>query len=329
MSQKVAVTLVSTYGIPCGVAGYAEYLVENLKSVDPGLKVEVLTDLHPKAMLERADLPAVIILNYHAALHSQWHPEHIREMRRRGSKTVVIWHDSGVPNSDHCKAICAASDHFILHEPYDDLPEHGTYLRQGIPAPEDDFFFWTLQQQMHREGLWWRGQPIVGTVGLSMGYRNIDVLCQAAELAGWGVLVIASRATDEDVASWKGFCPATTVIREFIPKEQVVSYLSGCQATANLVLTNNAGTSGGVRQCIAARKPMIAFRSRQFRDIQDEGAICWLDDGSPEGVATALEHMGCAGHEPFSPMVRLAHRDSWTHQAKVYSSICRELLRKG
>lgn len=314
--------LVGPYGGQCGIGQYAEYLWENLRANDPGLKVDTEPDLHPQAVLKLETLPRVVILNYQAALLSQWHPAHIKEVQTRGAKVLTIWHDSGVPNSDQCKAICAASDHFILHEPYEDLPAHGTYLRQGVPAWEDPAYFWYLRQQQVREGKWWFEQPVVGTVGLSLGYRNIDLLCKASYEAGWGVLVVASKATDDEVTNWTCYNPAAVIIREFLPKEHLVSYLAGCDATAQLTVTNNAGTSGAIRQCLAARKPLIAFKSRQFRDLEDELAIQWLDDGSINGVADALENSAMWDR---LPIVRLAHRDSWTRAATVFGRLIRDL----
>ena len=317
------VMLVGPYGGQCGIGQYAEYWRESLFATNDDLKVHTETDLHPNVVLERSKLPPVIVLNYQAALLSQWHPSHIFEVQSRGSKVLTIWHDSGVPNSDHCKLICEASDHFVLHEPYDDLTPNGTYLRQGIPSWEDPVKFWLLKQEMNRTERWWGEQPIVGTVGLTMGYRNVDLLCRAAHLAGWGVLVLASRATDQEVTDWTALNPACHVVRDFLPKEDVVSYLAGCDATAQLVVTNNAGTSGGIRQCLAARKSLIAFRSRQFRDLEREPAIHWLDDGSVEAVADALEHSDLW---PRLPIIRLAARDSWLNASKVYANIIRDLL---
>lgn len=316
------ITLVSTFGEACGIAEMAAYWKE---AIEPeGFKVEVVTDLHPRTVLDRKTPPKLTVLNYHAALLSQWHPEHIHEVQARGGRVLSIYHDSGVPNSDQCKGICEASDHFILHEPYDDLPPHGTYLRQGIPDWQDPVYFDLLKQAQCRADLWWRDQPIVGTVGLSLGYRNIDLLCEAAALAGWGVLVIASKATNEEVGRWGSLNPAVAIVREFIPKEQVVSYLSGCSATAQLLVTNNNGTSGGVRQCLAARRPLVALRSRQTRDLESEAAIHWIDNGSPQGVAEALESLPSGGVD--HGIVRIAARDSWVNQAKVYARIARELL---
>lgn len=319
---KYHALLVGPFGGACGIGQYSEYLWEALRRVDRGVNIDSEVDLHPSAVLRRETIPKVVILNYHAALLSQWHPEHITEVQRRGSKVLTIWHDSGVPNSDHCKAVCGASDHFVLHEPFDDLPaEKGTYLHHGVPDWQDPVKFWLLRQQMVRDEKWWGNQPVIGTIGLSLGYRNIDLLCRSAQLIGWGVLVIASRASDYEVTDWTSINPACVVLRDFLPKEDVISYLAGCDATAQLTVTNNAGVSGAIRQCIAARKPILAFHSRQFRDLEGERAIKWLDRGDVEGVAMAMENLG-----HWAPsVIRLAHRDSWRNQATEFMHIIRQL----
>jgi hypothetical protein len=321
----MTILAVSPFSGACGISEYMHYLADALTA--QGLPVDVEENLHPSAVLGRKTLLPITLLNYQAALLSQWHPEHIREVQAKGSKVVVVWHDSGVPNSDHCRAVCAAADAFILHEPFDDVPGNGYYLRQGVPEWQNPFYFEILRSQQVEKGLWWYDQPVVGSVGLSLGYRNFDLLCEGAALAGWGVLLIASTATDEDMARWQTINPATAVVRQFLPRDQVISYLSGCSATANLVVTNNAGTSGAIRQCLAARKPIIAFRSRQFRDLEHEPAIRWLDNGTASSVATALcpaDHSLHAGLD--YQVVQLAHVDSWTRRGKEIAAIIRELL---
>lgn len=322
--KQTPILLVSTFNEVCGIAEYAAYWKDAVEQADPVLKVEVETILNPSAPLKFVSLPKVVVLNYQAALLSQWHPEHIREVQARGSKVLTIWHDSGVPNSDHCKEICAASDYFVLHEPFDDLPSNGAYIRQGVPDWQDPFWrFQTLRNQMVRDGLWWGEQPVVGSVGLSLGYRNLDVLCQAAAIAGWGTLLLTPKATEDDEFRWKELNPATAVIRDFIARGDVVSYLAGCDATAFLLVTNNAGTSGSVRQGLAARKPLLALKTRQLRDLENDKMIRWQDDGSPLGIAVALSRLP-AGQD--RGIVYLAERDSWRNAGEQYAAILRGLL---
>lgn len=320
------VLIVSTWDVPCGVSEYAAYWVDALTTAEPKFKVEVVSDLHPHGvLLNREKLPPIVVLNYQAALLSQWHPEHIQEVQHRGSKVFTIWHDSGVPNTDHCKAICGASNSFALHEPFDDLPRHGHYIRHGVPEWEHWRAFHILKCGLVRDDTWWASQPVVGSVGLSNQYRNHDLLCKASALAGWGALIIAPNATDEEVALWTSLNPAAHIIREFLPRHEVVSYLAGCTAVAYLLVTNNAGVSGSVRQGIASRQPILAFRSRILRDLENEPAIRWIDDGSPDGVAKALIAVPPGNNVDYG-IVALAAKDSWANQGRKYAEILRGWL---
>ncbi len=320
------VALVTTSGIDCGIAEFGAYWHEAVTWAALPLRLEVVSDLHPNAILNNYKLPPVIVLNYQAALLSQWHPEHIRDAQRQGSKVLVIYHDSGVPNSDQCKAICEASDYFVLHEPFDDLPPNGEFMRQGIPSYQEPYI---LSANRAYESAFiaykrWCNQPVIGTVGFPSGYKNYDLLCEASALAGWATLLIAPNASDEQIAVWLKRQPALWVERNFMDRREVIARLAGCDATAFLYVTNNNGTSGAIRQGIAARKPVLAFRSRQFRDLEDEQAIRWIDDGSLQGVARALETTPSVRCD--HGIVRLAEQDSWARKGIRYAEIINRLL---
>ena len=305
------IAIVSTWNTPCGIAEYAAYWVEAVKAADPTLKIEVVSDLHPNAIFNRPTLPDVIFLNFQAALLSQWHAEHIKEAQRRGARVLTTYHDSGVPNSDQCKAICGASDYFVIHEPFDDLPAHGEFMRQGIPAGA-----WS---GVHR-----RPYPVVGTVGFPSGYKNFDLLCEASALAGWGCHLLAPNATDEQCERWGVLNSNVEIQRGFTPRADVVSILSTCDATAFLYVCNANGTSGAIRQGIAARRPVVAIRGRQFRDLEDEQAIHWIVDGSPSSVARTLTQLPSVLFD--HGIVLLAEMDSWSNKGRRYAEIIRRLL---
>src|SRR5262245_58039778 len=113
--KKPTCLLVSPFGDVCGISEYAAYWKQAVEA--QGWNVEVETNLHPQGVLERKKLPPMVVLNYQAALLSQWHSEHIKDVQARDTRVLTIWHDSGVPNSDHCRSVCEVSNAFVLHEP--------------------------------------------------------------------------------------------------------------------------------------------------------------------------------------------------------------------
>lgn len=323
------VLLVSTWNTACGIAEHSALLKENVEAADPGIQLEpcpgYLDAEQALLTLDSVSRPGdVVHLNYQAALHSRWTADEIRRVRATGRPVLVTYHDTGVPNSDQCKAICAAADYYVIHEPFDDLSGQGEYMRQGVPEAEYQVYFDMVAAGMRREKLWWPGQPVVGTVGFPFPWKNYDLLCESAALAGWGVLLLAPTATPEQVARWQQLNPATAVITEFTDRRRVVSYLTGCDATAFLYNCANTGTSGAIRQGIAARKPVVAFAPticRQFRDLFGEGAIQWVEHGAPIDVAWELEHLRPTRYG----VVRLAQQDSWKGVGQAYARIYRAL----
>lgn len=320
------VTLVTTWDIPCGIAEHAYYFVEALHAADPAIRVNVEPNLHPDACVFRPeDAPDWIWLNYHAALHSLWTPTHVLQAQTYGMKVGITYHDTGVPNSDQCTALHAVADCFVVHESAEDLPG-AVYLRQGIPAgiPYLSFLVAGLRKA-------YPAQPLVGTLGFPFPWKNYDLLAEASALAGWALLLLAPNATDEQIAKWYALNPNTKVVRGFTPREEALSALSACDATAFLYANANTGTSAAIRQGIAARKPVIASAyaaNRQNRDLWLDpiagDAISWLESLTVESVAGALT---CVQPGPFDAgIVRLAEQDSWAKAGQVYARLLRERL---
>lgn len=318
MSPTLNVLLITTYGTACGIAEHAFYLKEAIEGADPDIQISVETDLHPAAAGRPRLKPDWVWLNYHAALHSQWTPADVRQCRGEGLKVGITYHDTGVPNSEQCKALHAVADCFVIHEPADDLPG-AVYLRQGIPdwhAPE---------------GSPYKLRPLVGTVGFPFPWKNYDLLVEAAALAGWDCLLLAPTATPEQVTRWHDLHPHVDVATGFTPRGRVLALLSGCDATAFLYANANTGTSAAIRLGVAARKPVLASSDdacRQFRDLATDSvgqrAIQWLHDLSVNGVADQLSQVFPGAYDP--RVVRLAEQDSWAKAGQVYAKLLRERL---
>lgn len=324
MADPLRVLLVTTWDTPCGIAEHSALLKQAVEGADSGITVEPFPHLHPVALL--GALPAnaqrtvgVVHLNYHAALHSQWTPAEIRILQETGYKVLVTYHDTGVPNSQQAKDVCAAADAFVVHEPYDDLEGHGHYWRQGVPD-------WQPPTLFDHRGVT-GPRPIVGTVGFPFPWKNYDLLCEASAQAGWATVLIAPKATPEQIAGWRARQPHLIVYDQFVRRETVVSLLSGCDATVFVYANANTGTSGAIRQGIAARKPVLASAypiNRQVRDLSANGAIRWLSALDVDTVALNLSLVPIQRVDP--GIVALAHRDSWTGLGTKYAQLYRSLL---
>lgn len=308
------VLLVTTWGIPCGIAEHSAMLKEAIES-QSNFTHEILTDLHPAAVLDvPRPMPALIVLNYHAALLSQWHPAHIKEAQRRGSKVLVIYHDSGVPNTEQCKALYFVADAFVIHEPAEDLPK-ARYIRMGVPD-------WTGAYQFDT-----KRRPMLGTIGFPFGWKNYDALARITAECGWDLLLLAPTATKKQEADWKALNPRVSVSTTFLPRELAIEWLAGCDATAFAYVCHNGGQSAAILQGIAARKPVIALKTcRQFRSLYEDpigrATIRWAE--TFDDIAAHLRNVRIQRVDP--GIVALAEQESWTRVGQKYIDLYRELL---
>lgn len=355
------VLLVSTFDAACGIAEFAALLKGAVEA--QGVAVQVETNLHPDAVLAQDAssnmvhwVPAgidVVHLNYQAAVLSQWQPAHVLKLRALGVPVVVTYHDTGVPNSAQCLGIYhatqeplltaagdtwpAARGAFVVHEPCADLPM-AIYWRQGVPAASGPLQYglraeWAFTPRGEDASLcfksWW-GQPVVGTVGFPYGWKNFDLLAEASAAAGWALVLLAPGATQDQVARWRALNPASLVRTDFVPREAVVAHLAGCDATAFLYANANTGTSGAIRQGLAARRPVLATCQegcRQFRDLAGDTlgrrAVRWLPTLDVATVAEALSRTPIGTLDP--AVVRLADLDGWPRLGARYAQLYQQL----
>jgi len=312
------VLLVTTWGTACGIAEHSAMLTDAVEQADPS--IDMLPDV---AALDPAHVDVteveVVHLNYHAALHSRWWPEHIAQLRRR-VPVVVTYHDSGVPNSDQCKAIVDAADAAVVHEPFDDLPAEKTrYWRMGVPE-------WTRPPQSLRDD-----KPLLGTIGFPNAWKNYDALCDITKAAGWDLLLLAPGATVEQVAEWQRRQPEVIVHPEFVERAKAISLLAGCDATAFLYTCAFAGQSGALLLGIAARKPVLALSScRQFRALYEDTlghrAIRWYENF--DQITFGLELLASipSTQKRDTHRIRqLAKKESWQRLGAKYAQLYREV----
>jgi hypothetical protein len=204
----------------------------------------------------------------------------------------------------------------VVHEPFDDLPVEKTrYWRMGVPD-------WHPPMQLDVDQ-----RPLLGTIGFGFPWKNYDELCTVTAANGWGLLLIAPRATAEDAARWGARQPHLILHPRFVPRHEAISLLAGCDATAFIYTCANTGQSGAICLGLAARKPVIALsHCRQFRALRDDplaaSAIWWVNDFAHlSRVLRALPIERC---DP--GIVAVAEQESWTHLGERYAQLYRSLL---
>ncbi|MDE2106839.1 MAG: hypothetical protein KGL39_57015 [Patescibacteria group bacterium] len=314
------VLLATTWNAVCGVSEHSAMLKEAVEAVDPS--IEIIPDVQ---MLDPAATPVVhqyvqqydvLHLNYHAALHSRWQPTAIHAARAK-HPVLVTYHDTGVPNSDQCKAVIDAADYAVVHEPFDDLPKEKTeYLRMGVSARTSPLLLTMFHPQ----------QPVLGSIGFPFPWKHYEELARVTAAAGWGLLLLAPNATDEQVTDWYRLNPHIYVLRNFIPRGMAFAYLAGCDATAFTYVCHNTGQAGPPYIGIGARKPVIMLSTcRQFRALYGDPLaremIRWCE--TFEDVARQLRTVPIQRVDP--GMVALAEQESWAKVGKRYAEIYKML----
>ena len=321
------VLLVTTWEIPCGIAEHSSMLKEAVERADPGIQIipdaKALDPRHVRGYTPEAfDL---IHLNYQASLHSRWTPEQVAIWKEYKRPVVITYHDTGVPNSDQCKALYEVADAFIVHEPADDLPD-AHYWRMGVPAWEFPYHFGKGDFAQSRECFKaWQHQPVLGSIGFPFPWKHYDKLAEVTAEHGWALMLLAPTATKEQIVQWETINPNLYVRTDFVNRHEAISLLAGCDATAFCYVTHNTGQSGAVLQGIAARKPVLAFKTcRQFRALYDEypGSISWCE--TYEDVALCLKAMPL--DRVSTRIVYVAERESWSRLGNKYALLYRSLL---
>ncbi len=341
--SKLTIPLVTSWDTPCGIAEHSTYLKAAVEAADAEMRLapdarflDPLFALQPNQLVAPSRLLSaypIVHINHHDGLHSRWRTEHVAELQAAGIKVVCTWHDTregtaASPNSPKAKEWGALCDAFIVHEPVADISGPRVhYWRQGVPALQDlaDYDYGPANRFGGRA---YAGQPTIGSIGFAFPWKGFELLCEAAHVAGWAVFLIAHNATDDQCAEWQRLNPRTSIIREFVPAAAAVTLLhQWCTATAFLYSCANTGTSGAIRQGIAARRPVLANPAcRQMRDLYEDARagqmIQWVSDMTVDGVATALAHLQPRTHQ----VCRLAEEESWATVGVKYSRLYRELL---
>lgn len=335
----------TSWGGSCGIAEHSRLLKEAVEAADPDL------DIHPSAealdpawicddvlQLRHFDL---VHLNHHDGLHSRWEARHVRALQEFGIPVVVTYHDTRESLDDCPKLqdLWPVADATIIHEPMGSWGSGKVqYWRQGVPAPArrpaqyypcDGQFNWKDGQGMWQIQPWkaFPQQPVLGTVGFNFPWKNYDRLAAETREAGWALVLLSNNATPEDESRWKQLNPSTLVVRGFLDGPTITNYLAGCDATAYCYECANTGTSGAIRQGIAARKPVIAFEScRQFRDLSEDAfassMITFVDDW--DDLRNTLELMPPMRYD--AGIHALAEQDSWARLGGKYADLYRQVL---
>jgi glycosyltransferase involved in cell wall biosynthesis len=332
--KPLKVLFVTSQNEHCGIREYGEYLLAELKAF-PDL--EVIPHFDPNAHQLGTPEVDIIHVSHQAALHSSWREAEVKEYQKNGYIVCVTQHDTfetweimldrGMPNFLH-------ADGLILHEPVKGLMEgwKGKELVEYFPGPKAEnvpyyqdvewvhknvhYFQQGVLPETNSNG--WIAKKTLGTVGFDFPWKNFELGAKYTAEAGWVYLVISPGMKQERVNAIKAINPDSIVVTPWLNAQEVVHELSACTATAFLYVTGNSGTSGAIRMGIGARRPVIAFCSRQNRDLAMEKSIDWLKNDAHIGELLEQYGKGEGIEERIAGVKKLAERDSWKNLAQRY-----------
>lgn len=332
--KPIRVLFVTSQNPHCGIREYGEYVLEAIKEFP---EVEVVPHNDPDA--HQLGLPDcdIIHVSHQAALHSSWREEQVAEYQKHGYLVTVTQHDTfetweimldrGMPNFLSANAL-------ILHEPVKGLMEgwKGKELVEYFPGPKAENVPYYADVEWEHENVHYFQQGVLpqtekvpyvakntlGTVGFDFPWKNFELGARETEKAGWNYLVISPGMVDSRVEEIKALNPNSMLITSWLNAKEVVEVLSGCTATAFLYVTGNSGTSGAIRMGIGARRPVIAFCSRQNRDLAMEKGIDWLRNDAHLGELLEKYGRGEGMEERVEAVKKIAERDSWRNLAMRY-----------
>ena len=328
------VLLVTSWDTNCGIASHSQALKESVEAADSGIEVIPSSEaLDPSWVWQQVTYAThtftLVHLNHHDALHSRWTPDHVQQLTSQGIPVIVTYHDSrsgapGCENSEKLKAFAQVASSVIVHEPVEDLK--AVYWRQGVPVAAQQ----PMDYASEFDFLAFPQQPVLGTIGFNFPWKQFDELARVTGEEGWALVLLSNDATEADEARWRAANSSILVIRKFLPQDAAINYLAGCDATAFMYACANNGTSGAIRQGIAARKPVIALEScRQFRDLSldplGQEAIQWVKNWDE-----LRETLRRIPPTRLDPMIHaLAERESWKQLGENYANLYHTLVQGG
>lgn len=315
----------------CGIREYGRMLQAAIRSVDVEIEEFPHPDRHALSSAihdDGLDLKSydLLFVNHHAALCASWTAEYVKSLQDAGIRVVVTQHDTFETSQimqERGFECWISADAWVTHELVQglqyctpgnpDTARYRTYfVPQGVPAapPATQLF----------------EKPTLGLFGFDFPWKNFDLALKVAGEAGWGVRLLAPGATDDRVAAWQEMLPGVSIERRYLHTAEVVRELASCWATAFLYTCGNSGTSGAIRLGLAARRPVVAFKCRQFRDLYDKLGVWWAD-GEDE-LADFLEMI----RDPAIQEVQVklvsqtAEEMSWARVAQRYKEIYERVL---
>lgn len=301
------VGLITSWNERCGIAEYAKNLTHNC----PNTQFKIYDVRSGYQILYALGDAQIVLLNYEAGLFAGIGEDFIAQLRSRGLRVVLIWHNSH--SGDNRGPWTNLFDRVVVHE---ETTDGFRYIPMGIPE----------ETRLHSDGYL---PKLVGSFGFPFPWKGFDPVCRACEMLGCQARIIAPESRHWDthqVGNYlKGLCSKLNYVTDYMDQSSVVRRLAECHATVFAYSGGNSGVSAACRLGLATGRPIVLTRCRQFRDLFPyEDEIFFIDDASPEKIAEALQE----ALNPYNKKMpgRVLKDMAWSKVGRMYEELFKELV---
>jgi glycosyltransferase involved in cell wall biosynthesis len=304
------VGLATTWNEPCGIAEYSKNLISSCQDID----FKILgRPYEATSLIARASDCDVVNFQYESGFLGIFHPGIMKQFNK---PTVLTLHDSHPDNNRAVYPFTNEADVVVVHEKTSDGFIH-------IPQP-------VISSPVLND---FANYKYAVTAGFPLPWKGFELLAQATSILVKkevlaGARFIGPRNPHCDTFSVmntvKHFLPEADYITEWYEQSEVIRLMQECPVSVFPYADCKPGISSAVRLGLAARRPIVLSRCRQFRDLFDyEDEIEFVDGTlSPESLARAITKALESGKYP----KRVLEDMSWTKAAQMYKDIYTGLI---
>lgn len=303
------ILLVTTWNERCGIAEYAKNLVKNCDVEFSVLSPSFLpsTFISANGFDPEAD---IVHINYEPGLFPYLTSGLLYAIAAK-QRTVMTLHTSTAASNS--TPLTRAFHKVIVHER---TPDNFVHIPHGIVD-------YPVKKLLENEMI-----PYIGTFGFPFPWKGFAEVTEAAKNIGLHAKVIAAESPHWDVHTvakhLRTIDPDVAIETDYLSQGLIIEILSRCAVNVFAYQGSNSGISGAVRSGLAARRPIVLSRCRQFRDLFDyEDEITFIEDTNPSAIYHGiLQALG----NPTKVPNRVLEDMSWTKAGKMYKDVYEGLL---
>ena len=301
------IALITSWNEQCGIAEYARNLIQNTPDADYEIINRFQTYQNQKTKIDQCDL---FVLNYEPGILGHWTKEIVSQI---STPKILILHTSNANNN--LNEFTDSFDKVVVHE--DAWETRHTYKFVYIPMGIPDFRFASIVRY-YKE---------IGTFGIPFPKKGFHQVCQAAQILGKTACVTAPATRHFDTEIMKRVCleanPFCNYQTNWMPQEDVITILSFHEVNVFAYNGNDLGISAAVRLGLAAQRPIVLTRDRQFRDLfAYEDEITFVDSNDPQVLAEGISQAIAKGIVP----KRVVEDMSWKKVGEKYLTLYKSLI---